>query len=181
MIRKILVVVILLLLNLVALSGAYMNRQRMSARPQALSAAVPDFSWQEFDGKAHAIKELSGHPVVIHFWATWCGPCRKELPELLETAKTLGSTVTFLTISGDEDKEKTEKYIRQLQERTGTEHLKNVVYAFDPEKKISLDIFQTAAYPESILVDGTGQMRRKFVGAANWNDEETLGYLKSLK
>src|SRR5262245_21439041 len=50
-------------------------------------APAPNFVWKSFSGtETHALKDLEGHVVVLHFWAAWCLPCREEFPKLLKVA-----------------------------------------------------------------------------------------------
>ncbi len=54
------------------------------------------------DGSTHSLKELHGHPAVVNFWATWCGPCKEEMPRLQKLADAYTSqNVKFLAISLD--------------------------------------------------------------------------------
>ncbi len=180
MMRMIIALVLFLALNILVLSGSYVNQEKFGAVPQPLFSAVPDFSWQDLSGKRHNIRELSGHVVVIHFWAAWCAPCRKEFPDLLDAAKSMDKNVVFLTLSSDDTREVAEKFIHSAQESAHAPDLKNVLYGFDTDKKIAFDIFQTEAYPESIVVDPQGNMKRKFAGMVNWKGGEMAKYLKSL-
>ena len=174
MLRKLTIITILLIINFSVFYGTFL-KQRDGAMPEKISQDTPNFSWQDFDGKTHNIKELSGQVVVLHFWATWCSPCRAEFPALLNAAKSLGKPITFLTISADVDAEKARKFIANT-----TINPDNVLYGFDPNKDIALGIFQTAVFPETIIIDKNQKMVRKFVGKTNWNKPETLNYLKGL-
>ncbi|HEU5047518.1 MAG TPA: TlpA disulfide reductase family protein [Rickettsiales bacterium] len=177
-------VTMFLLSAFVLLMGVYLHVQTRKygagLGQEMISGTVPDFTWQDFNGKSHDIKELKGRTLVIHFWASWCGPCRKEFPSLLATAKA-DKDVTFLTISGDDTLASAEKFVEQSQKDANAKDLPNVLYAFDPEKKVAFDIFQTAVYPESILVDKTQQMHHKFPGAVDWQSAEVQDALKSVK
>jgi thiol-disulfide isomerase/thioredoxin len=74
-------------------------------QPPADCAAVPEPTapLTALDGTRHTIGELRGHPAVVNFWATWCGPCREEMPLLQKMADAYAARgVTFVAISIDE-------------------------------------------------------------------------------
>jgi len=142
-------------------------------------ADAPDFSWHAFDGTMHTLSELSGHTVVLHFWASWCTPCREEFPKLLTVAQSMPDII-FLTVSSDEDHSRAERFIVQMQRASQTRNLPNVLYAFDPKKTLTLDVFQTVQYPESIMLDAAHHLRRKFSGPVDWSKNDIKNYLRQL-
>lgn len=149
-------------------------------KPIQLSAPAPDFAWKAFDGSSHSLKELAGHPVVLHFWASWCEPCREEFPRLLKAAAE-NKDVMFLTIASDETLEKPKQYVTMAPKLSGINAPANVLYAWDPDKAITYDLFFTSLYPESILIDAKQNLRRKFPGAVDWESEVVRSYLKEAK
>ncbi len=62
-----------------------------------MSASLPDLT-----GKPQAIKQWQGKPIVVNYWATWCGPCRQEMPELVELQKKYQGKIQFIGIAIDE-------------------------------------------------------------------------------
>lgn len=66
-------------------------------------AALPSTRFIDIEGSAHTLSELNGHISVINFWATWCGPCREEMPRLQKIADDYKARgVTFVAISLDD-------------------------------------------------------------------------------
>lgn len=96
-------VVITLLLSLAAIAGGYVLYQ--NTRPQAVTSVPsdtrpggdmigkyrPDFSLPDMEGKQRSIGEWDGKVVLINFWASWCPPCRREIPALIELQNKYGA------------------------------------------------------------------------------------------
>jgi thiol-disulfide isomerase/thioredoxin len=115
---------------LVALSGAVWTR----------AAAAPDFTLTNLDGKPHSLAEYRGKIVVLNFWATWCLPCREEMPMLSKLApKFDAKDVAFLAASIDD-----------TQTQSKIPH-------FLEKKKITLPVF-TGATPEALKQFNLGEI-----------------------
>lgn len=98
----------------------------------APAAAAPDFTLTNLDGKAHSLAEYRGKIVVLNFWATWCLPCRDEMPMLSKlAAKYNEKDVAFLAASIDDAKTQPK------------------IARFLDKKKITLAVF-TGATPETL-------------------------------
>ena len=85
-----------------------------TAEPERVKA--PDFTVQDMDGKQVKLSDFIGRPVVINFWASWCPPCKVEMPEFEEVYQELGGEVAFLMIDlvdgQRETKEKGAEYVQ---------------------------------------------------------------------
>lgn len=136
----------------------------------------PDFTWTDFNGGQHMLSELEGQPVVLHFWASWCAPCKVELPELYETAARTHK-VTFLLITADTDKEAAQRFLQEIEMEGAPE---NIRHAFDPTRIITYDTFQTIQFPETIILDREHNMVRKFSGPVAWKNIEITAFLTRL-
>jgi len=76
-------------------------------RAQTAAQTTPpsEFSFTDLSGRSHSLSEYHGKIVVLNFWATWCGPCREELPMLSKLSKEFApQEVTFLAVSLDDAK-----------------------------------------------------------------------------
>lgn len=60
---------------------------------------APDFTVYDLDGNAVQLSDFFGKPIVLNFWASWCGPCKMELPDFQEKYNHLGDNVTFLLVN----------------------------------------------------------------------------------
>ena len=60
---------------------------------------APDFTVYDLDGNPVSLSDYFGKPIVLNFWASWCGPCKMELPDFQETYDELGGDVQFLIVN----------------------------------------------------------------------------------
>ena len=108
-----------------------------------------DFTLTDLQGKIWNLKELRGQVVLVNFWATWCPPCRKEIPDL-ETLynRFKGQGLVVLAIS-DEDLDKVKPFIAE----------RNVTYPvlLDPGRKVN-ELFQVVGIPKTFIYDRSGKL-----------------------
>lgn len=141
------------------------------SHPNLVGHRAPDFTVSDSDRKVE-LNQIEGPKVVVlNFWATWCPPCVEEMPSLSAMQFQMQDRVQVLAVSIDED---SDAYHRFLEER-GIHFLT----VRDPERR-SADLYGTVGWPETYVIDRRGIVRRKFIGAVNWTDPDTLAYLNSL-
>lgn len=140
------------------------------SHPSQVGRPAPDFTVADSAGKVH-LAALRGRIVILNFWATWCAPCREELPSLLAMQQQMPG-VTVLAVSLDED----EALYRQFL----AENHVNLLTVRDPDQKANA-FYGTFQYPETYVIDRKGIIRRKFIGAQDWTSPEILGYLRKLQ
>lgn len=117
-----------------------------SQRPR-VGEQVPDFAFTDFNGKKHHLSDFAGHYVLLDFWATWCGPCIKEVPVL---RKALGlyqkRGLEILGMDSDKNVAKAQNFLQKNQIswlQSGPQSTKRIV---DEELKVKW-------YPTAILID----------------------------
>lgn len=109
-------------------------------------------------------------PTIVHFWATWCGPCREELPELLTLAEDERLGVSILAISVDETWEVVDHFF-------GGRAPRSVMRAPRDEVRAT---FGVERFPESFLVDAHGVLRARLPGAQPWTSAQAREWLASI-
>lgn len=140
---------------------------------------APDFSFTTLQGKSRTLHELQGKAIVLNFWATWCSPCVIEFPQMLNMAQKLPEEVIIVFVSTDDRKTDIERFLKKMNQKQLAQD--NVLIAWDQDKKISQDLFQTFRLPETILISPDLVMKDKIIGAdVQWDGKEMLERLRSL-
>lgn len=128
-------------------------------------------------GDAPAQKSLAdykGQVVLLNLWATWCGPCRKEMPSLELLQKELGPKgLKIVAVSVDSPG--MENAIRDFVKEFGLTF--EVLYASDG--KIQYD-YQATGFPETFIIGRDGVIRKRMIAAADWNAEAQKALLRQL-
>ena len=137
-------------------------------------SGAPDFTLPSLDGPNLRLREQRGQVVMINFWATWCGPCRSEMPHLSKLYdKYRASGFVLLGVSVDDDAKKA----ADLAARLG---LKFPV-SFDTDKKVSR-LYDLSAMPSTVLIDREGRVRHVHrgyhEGYEDTYDQQIRGLLK---
>jgi peroxiredoxin len=108
-----------------------------------------DFTLTDLHGKTWSMKDLRGMVVLVNFWATWCPPCRKEMPDLDGLFRQFGEQGLVILAVSDEPEEKVKPFIEE----------RNIRYPIllDPDRKINT-LFQIDSIPMSFLYDREGNL-----------------------
>jgi peroxiredoxin len=143
------------------------------ARPRT-SKPAPDFELKNIHGKTVSLAQFKGKPVLLNFWATWCGPCREELPSMqkMHDAGKKNGEFHIIAISIDRfNLKKVNQYAQDL-------NLKFPIL-LDPDRETRKAYF-IRGLPTSYLIDSEGKLRGFVSGARNWNSPASLKLMKSL-
>ena len=139
-------------------------------RPAQLGTDAPQFTVTDND-RTVSLRDLHGKVVVLNFWATWCAPCVEEMPSLVALQKDMGDKVTVLAVSMDVDEKAYKQFI--------TDHHIALLTVRDAANK-SNALYGTFKFPETYIIDRRGILRRKFIGAVDWNEPEIVDFLSKL-
>jgi len=121
---------------------------------------APDFELQSLGGETFTLADFKGKPVLINFWATWCGPCRAEMPEFQEAAVDNADDLVIIginNVAGD-DRERIDDFVDEL----GVTFL----ILLDEDGSISKS-YQVRGLPMTLFIDRDGMVNEVFTGALN--------------
>lgn len=116
---------------------------------------VPIFALEFADGKTHSTEKLAGRALLINFWATWCGPCRHEIPIILAQQAQHHEDLLVLAVNVKEN--------REIVTDFAAEFAMNVPVILDPSGDIVRQ-FEVRGYPTSIFVDADGELVARWQG-----------------
>ena len=120
------------------------------------------------DGKALTVADLKGKMAFVNVWATWCGPCLKEMPSIERAkAKLESEGYVFIAVSNEEH-DKIENFIAKND------------YTFDFAKLgMGLEALNIYSLPASYIIDGEGNLVYEHMGAKEWDSPENISLFKS--
>lgn len=135
--------------------------------------SAPDFTVKDYDGNSVKLSDWEGKPVVVNFWATWCGPCKTELPAFDELYVEYQDQVEFMMVNLTDGQRETVKLVKEFVQEEG---YKFPVY-FDTSHSAA-NAYSVYSIPLTVFIDEEGEIFNAHVGAM---DENTLEqYIKEL-
>lgn len=136
-------------------------------------AALPEIKFQDGEGKERTLSEWRGKVVLLNLWATWCLPCRKEMPALDRLQKVLRSD-TFEVVALSVDRKGLEASKKFLND-TKVERLALYV---DPSARANTDL-RAVGLPVTLLIDAQGREIGRLLGPAEWDGEDAIRLIRA--
>ena len=147
--------------------GGFGNVKRMEVGKPA-----PDFVLQDASGKVWKLSGLKGKVVFVNFWATWCKPCRDEMPSMEALNKAMADKpFQMLSIIFNDDLDLAKSYAR----RQGA----TFPVLGNPSKELT-QAYMITGVPETFLIDADGILRHKFIGPYDWSSPEMKNVVLEL-
>lgn len=153
----------LLLVALIALASC---GERAATGKLAAGQRLPEVVLTDLKGGTKALSAYRGKLVVLNIWATWCAPCREEMPSLEGLSKSFDPRQAVVVgLSVDNDINLVREFV--LQYRVSFENY------IDSDMKIARDTLGVTGFPETLLVSREGKLIRRIVGKRDWQSSET--------
>ena len=147
--------------------------QKVGAKQMKVKKKAPNFSLEDLNGQKVELKNFKGKVIFLNFWATWCGPCKEEMPSIESLWQWFkGKDFLLLSISVDYEGVKPVK-----------EYVEKQRYTFrvliDPQCQ-TLDLYEVKAIPTTLIIDKKGQIIAMAVGPKDWKSPEARSLVDLL-
>ena len=161
--RVLSVVLLLILVSLLLITGCANETTTVTRGPQVGSLA-PDFNLVNLEGNYISLDSFRGKPVLLNFWATWCGPCRIEMPHLQEIYEEwTDKGLVLLTVDVGESS----TIARNFMQENGF-----TMPVLVDSSRVTLDMYQITGIPTTYFIDKDGIIQGKRVGS--FTNKETI-------
>lgn len=143
-----------------------------NASAKVTAQTAPDFTLKSRDGNNVRLQEQIGNVVVINFWASWCGPCRQELPHFEKFQQDFADLgFTILAVNVDEDPSKANNLLSDIPV--------TFPVLFDQQDMVS-KLYDVKAMPTTVIVDRSGMQRLTHYGYKNGDEAKYKAVIKAL-
>ena len=167
--RYLVLIVLLVLIG----GGTYIYSNLPSTTAVIVGDVAPDFQLEDTKGNTFTLSELRGKVVMVNFWATWCPPCKEEMPSMVKLNKFMAEEdFVMLAIN-------TEKNGRSVVPAFLKQNPHDFTVLYDDKGTVQKQ-YGVYKFPESFIVDKDGTVDQKIIGPIDWSSSTIIAYLKSL-
>ncbi len=171
--KKFIILMIVKILLVIAVVGGivYFSLNANAAELKAYEGETPVLALNTLEGEAMNLEQFQGKLTLVQFWATYCTPCRVEMPSMNRLQATLGDDFKILAVNMGETQDEVQQFVDEV---------KPEFTILMDEDGAALAAWKVFAAPASFVVDGTGKIRYTMFGATEWDSDEMIATLKGL-
>ncbi|MBL4712374.1 MAG: TlpA family protein disulfide reductase [Gammaproteobacteria bacterium] len=133
---------------------------------------APDFTLLDIDDKAFTLSETRGHWIFLHFWASWCGPCREEMPTIQKLADILQKeNLKIIMVNTAEDEDTIFEFLAAIDV--------DLTNLMDADGLVT-ETWKPRGLPTTFLINPKGEIKYQAIGGREWDKPEYIKFLKQL-
>jgi cytochrome c biogenesis protein CcmG/thiol:disulfide interchange protein DsbE len=151
-----------------------LSSQQSESAPVAAGNQAANFKLEALDGHTVSLESLRGKVIFLNVWATWCEPCREEMPSMQTLYEDFKSNKDFVMLAVSQDT-KGRSAVAPYVEKNGY----HFTILLDPENKISSS-YDMSGVPETFIIDRKGQIVAHHLGAFDWSRPDVRDALQQL-
>jgi thiol-disulfide isomerase/thioredoxin len=136
------------------------------------ATALPDVAIQDADGADHSLSQWQGQWVVLNFWATWCAPCRHEMPSLDRLQSAMPELAVLPVATGRNSVDGIERFYAEA-------GVTNLPVLLDPKSQLARNM-AVMGLPVTVIVNPEGQEVARLIGDAAWDSPEAKAILAAM-
>jgi thiol-disulfide isomerase/thioredoxin len=167
--KRLTIKLFLVLVMLPAMSGAL---QAAELKPVKGKVAAPALLLHDLQGKKHDLKDYKGQVVLVQFWATYCGPCRQEMPSMNKMQTKMGDVpFKILAVDMAESEDEVKQFVSEVKPE--------FTILMDPDGQ-SIGDWKVFAAPSNFIIDPQGNIRYTLFGGVEWDSTELIEKIKAI-
>ena len=164
------------LMLIISASAVYAENAGESATPFGIrvyeTGKAPNFTLKDIDGEAFELNSTRGKWVFLHFWASWCGPCREEMPAIQKLSEAIDQdSLPIIMINTAEDEDTIFSFLGEVQV--------NINSLMDADGQVT-EVWKPRGLPTTFLIDPEGYVRYQAIGGRDWHKPEYISFLRNL-
>ncbi|NOQ88338.1 MAG: redoxin domain-containing protein [Gammaproteobacteria bacterium] len=131
-----------------------------------------NFTLDDIDGEKFELNNSKGHWVFLHFWASWCGPCREEMPTIQKLANSMqGENFQIVMINTAEDEDTIFEFLAAIDVELNS--------LMDVDGLVT-EVWKPRGLPTTFLINPDGEIKYQAIGGREWEKPEYINFLKQL-
>ena len=146
--------------------------QATNLKPVEGKVMPPSLELKDLQGKSHNLNDYKGQVVLVQFWATYCGPCRKEMPSMNKMKAKMGDVpFTILAVDMGESKEEVQQFVNEVKPE--------FTILMDEDGR-SINDWRVFAAPSNFIIGPDGSIRYTLFGGVEWDSDELIAKLVAI-
>ncbi len=133
---------------------------------------APNFTLQDIDSETFELAKAKGNWIFLHFWASWCGPCKKEMPTIQKLADAMqGEKFKIIMVNTAEDEDTVFEFLSTIDVEVNT--------LMDVDGLVT-EIWKPRGLPTTFLINPKGEVKYQAIGGREWGEPTYVNFLKKL-